>query len=64
MDSGSVRKQEGPRGEPVTAPGRLEGRICLVCAEPAEDLICTACRARIRGEALERRREENRRVPA
>lgn len=35
-------------------------RRCLVCAMPSEDLICEACRARIRGEALERKLREER----
>jgi len=38
---------------PVTAQ-----RHCLVCARPAEETICDACRARIQGEALERKRKE------
>jgi nucleotide-binding universal stress UspA family protein len=29
---------------------------CLVCARPSRDQICEPCRAKIRGEALERRR--------
>ena len=33
---------------------------CFVCAAPAEDLICERCRARIRGEALERKLREER----
>jgi universal stress protein A len=28
---------------------------CVVCAQPSPDLICGHCRARIRGEALERK---------
>jgi hypothetical protein len=40
------------------APAAL--RQCLVCAAPSEDLICEACRARIRGEALERKLREER----
>jgi nucleotide-binding universal stress UspA family protein len=35
-------------------------RPCLVCATPTRDLICATCRARIRGEALERKRREER----
>ncbi len=31
---------------------------CPVCARPSEDLICEQCRARIRGEALERKQRE------
>lgn len=35
-------------------------RRCLVCATPSEDLICETCRARIRGEALDRKLKEER----
>jgi nucleotide-binding universal stress UspA family protein len=42
--------------DPVGAP--LER--CLVCGLEAEELICTSCRARIRGEALERKRQAER----
>jgi universal stress protein A len=31
---------------------------CLVCAQRSRDLVCESCRAKIRGEALERRRRE------
>ena len=33
---------------------------CLVCATEDEDLVCERCRTRIRGEALERKIEEER----
>ena len=33
---------------------------CIVCAEPSTDLVCSLCRARIRGEALERKWHEER----
>jgi nucleotide-binding universal stress UspA family protein len=35
-------------------------RLCVVCAKPSGDLICEPCRARIRGEALEHKRHEER----
>ncbi len=41
-------------GEPVVAEPPVAHR-CIVCARDAEELICEACRARIRGEALERK---------
>lgn len=44
--------------ETAEAPPAL-GR-CLVCREVSEDLICETCRARIRGEVLERKRREER----
>lgn len=33
---------------------------CVACRHPSTDLICAACRAIIRGEALEHKREEER----
>jgi hypothetical protein len=33
---------------------------CIVCAGPTDDLVCETCRARIRGEALEHKRETER----
>ncbi len=44
--------------KPEEPPASL--RRCLVCAAPSEDLICETCRARIRGEALERKLREER----
>lgn len=35
-------------------------RKCLVCGASSDDLICTSCRARIRGEALDRKQREER----
>jgi nucleotide-binding universal stress UspA family protein len=46
----------GAEGEELPPPARP----CLVCATPTRDLICEPCRARIRGEALEQRRREER----
>jgi hypothetical protein len=37
-----------------------EPRPCMVCAEPGEELICATCRARIQGEAIERKRADER----
>lgn len=46
-------------------PGRperpeLPPQHCLVCARSSHDLICEPCRARIRGEAIERKQQEGR----
>jgi len=51
--------REAPAREPAPAAEATLSR-CLVCREPTEDLICAACRARIRGEALERKHREER----
>ena len=42
---------------PAAAPA---SRACLVCAAETEDLICAACRDRIRGEALGRKMDVDR----
>lgn len=44
-----------PAEEAVAGPRR-----CLVCAALSDDLICSPCRARIRGEAVERKQKEER----
>jgi hypothetical protein len=38
----------------------VEIRRCVVCAGSTDDLVCASCRARIRGEALERKLREER----
>ena len=56
----------------LTVPGRLApaeaaspeaaeaGTRCIVCAGSSPDLICEPCRTRIRGEALERKLQDER----
>jgi nucleotide-binding universal stress UspA family protein len=36
------------------------GETCVVCAGPSKDLICESCRARIRGQAIDRKLQEMR----
>lgn len=38
------------KNEPKTAP-------CLVCGKPSPHSICPTCEARIQGEAIEKKRE-------
>jgi hypothetical protein len=39
----------------------VETTSCTVCAGPSQgDFVCETCRARIRGEALQRKRGEER----
>jgi universal stress protein A len=45
---------------PVPDTRALETPRCVVCANPSEDLICEPCRARIRGEAVDRKQKEER----
>jgi universal stress protein A len=47
-----------PDDEPPEPPPPV--RPCLVCTVPTPDLICQPCRARIRGEALERKQRQER----
>lgn len=63
MDRASVKNPGDAGAKPVISLARGDGRVCLVCAEPADELICGACRARIQGEALERKREQERGAP-
>jgi nucleotide-binding universal stress UspA family protein len=47
----------------AAAPEEEEEEVatsCLVCGQSATDLVCENCRARIRGEALERKRRDER----
>lgn len=57
----------------LTVPGHLSeappvesdeleeaGPTCIVCRSSSADLICSSCRARIRGEAIERKRQAER----
>lgn len=44
--------------EAAEEPGEVSA--CIVCRKPSPDLICETCRARIRGEALERKLREER----
>lgn len=52
--------------EPASAPparasaDAMLPRPCLVCSRPSDELICEGCRAKIRGEALEQKREAER----
>jgi nucleotide-binding universal stress UspA family protein len=57
------RPAPAPSGATAYADEEPEApaRPCLVCATTAtRDLICAPCRARIRGEALEQKRREER----
>lgn len=50
-----------PAPAPAAAAAEAEELgTCLVCSNPSTDLICERCRARIRGEALERKMREER----
>jgi nucleotide-binding universal stress UspA family protein len=56
---------EGAVTEPAKGPAQTAmelpvSRRCAVCAGETEDLICETCRARIRGEALEQKRDAER----
>jgi nucleotide-binding universal stress UspA family protein len=50
------------RGELALAP--LSSQPCLICQRATADRICPPCQARIRGEALERKLDEQRKPPA
>jgi universal stress protein A len=46
--------------EPAAAAAPTPARPCLVCGKPSDELICEPCRTRIRGEAVEQKREAER----
>jgi nucleotide-binding universal stress UspA family protein len=50
------------RSAAAPAVVEVEGEAphCIVCAKTSADLVCESCRARIRGEALERKQREER----
>lgn len=52
---GAVMAEPVKQAEHAEPPPSL--RRCLICSKPSEDLICVPCRAQIRGEALERKHE-------
>lgn len=43
---------------PTAPAAQVMQAHCLVCARPSQELICEQCKARIRGEALERKSRE------
>jgi nucleotide-binding universal stress UspA family protein len=45
---------------PAAAPEAPPASRCVVCGRETEELICEPCRAKIRGEALEHKVEEER----
>jgi hypothetical protein len=45
---------------PAAPPVAASPRPCLVCGKAGDELICEGCRTRIRGEALEQKREGER----
>ena len=42
-------------GNPVAQPQR---QLCMICAKPSDKTICDACSERIRGEALNNKKKE------
>jgi nucleotide-binding universal stress UspA family protein len=50
-----------PTAAPAVPSAQAPPRSCVACGRPSdEDLVCAACRAHIRGEALERKQREER----
>lgn len=37
---------------------KREQQVCLICAKPSSKAICDACADRLRGEALEKKKKE------
>jgi len=45
---------------PVRAAAAIPQSHCFVCAKPSQVTICDGCKAHIQGEAIERKRREER----
>jgi nucleotide-binding universal stress UspA family protein len=45
---------------PAAAAAPTPARPCLVCGKTSDELVCEACRARIRAEAMDQKREAER----
>jgi nucleotide-binding universal stress UspA family protein len=56
--------EEAQAGSAQSAPAKPRVELtelhCLVCAQPSQELICDRCKAKIRGEALDRKSQEER----
>jgi nucleotide-binding universal stress UspA family protein len=55
---GEQAPEEASPPAPEAAPRTASERHCLVCGKPSQDRICDPCKARIRGEALGRKLED------
>ncbi len=42
-------------GNPV---GQSQKQLCMICGKPSDKTICDACSERIRGEALNKKKKE------
>ncbi|HZO84051.1 MAG TPA: universal stress protein [Verrucomicrobiae bacterium] len=55
--------EETAEPEPAPAPPRPQTGRCLVCGKSSPTTICESCRAQIQGEAIERKRKDERPGP-
>jgi hypothetical protein len=49
-----------PAAPPAAAAAPTPPRPCLVCGKASDELICEPCRAHIRAEAMDQKREAER----
>jgi hypothetical protein len=51
-------------GKLFTSGGNMmeKKRVCMICGKPSEVSICDTCKARIQGEALEKKQKIEREV--
>ena len=40
------------------AVGQSKRQLCMICAKPSEKTICDACSEKVRGEALHKKKKE------
>lgn len=52
--------EPGGAPAPPAPAAATPARPCLVCGKPSDELVCEACRTRIRAEAMDQKREAER----
>ena len=43
--------------------GETKKKTCMLCGKPSPDTICAACSERLRGEALDKKKKEEKIKP-
>jgi hypothetical protein len=58
-----IAKSDVAKPGPISSVGVSSLRRCVVCGGVDSELICEVCAARIRGEAIEQKLDQERRKP-
>jgi predicted amidophosphoribosyltransferase len=61
MSEHVTREVRRRRGAPMSAKSSgTKTKYCSVCGEPASDIICDRCKAKIQGEAVNKKQQVER----